>query len=138
MGTAWRSRDGTVTAKGKKLMLGLTDILKSNKRPEISTPHDPLHVTPVRFDSSTHKPPKYWKRLLRYGGTSKSVQEKDILAVIDVDKFYQEGGDVSDRMDPILGSSRTPPISTAAHAGVYYREYDSPLPTVSAESRPPD
>jgi hypothetical protein len=48
------NRSGTVTAKGKKGMLGfMTDFLNSNKRPEISTPYDPVHLTHVGFNFST-------------------------------------------------------------------------------------
>jgi p21-activated kinase 1 len=65
MGTAARSHSGTVTTKGKKGMLGLmTDLLNSTKRPEISTPYDPVHLTHVGFNSSTREftgLPKEWQ-----------------------------------------------------------------------------
>jgi hypothetical protein len=31
----------------------MTDFLNSNKRPEISTPYDPVHVAHAKFNSST-------------------------------------------------------------------------------------
>jgi p21-activated kinase 1 len=143
MSTTWRSRSGTATAtaKGKKRMLGfMTDILKSNKRPEISTPHDPHHVTHVGFDSSTREftgLPKNWQRLLEDSGTSKFAQEKDPLDVMEVIKFSQEGRDNAwDRMGHVSapGSSRSAPTRGAVHATfpvVSKSVDDSLFPTVS-------
>ena len=123
MGTTSRSRSGTVTAKGKKGMLGfMSDFLNSNKRPEISTPYDPVHLTHVGFNSSTGEftgLPKEWQQLLQDSGISKSEQEKNPLAVMEIVKFYQEGGggDVWDKMGhaPAPGGSQSPPFPGSAH-----------------------
>lgn len=141
MGTASRSRSGTVTAKSKKGMLGfMTDFLNSNKRPEISTPYDPVHLTHVGFNSSTGEftgLPKEWQQLLQDSGISKSDQEKNPLAVMEIVKFYQEGGgDVWDKMGhaPAPGSSQSPPIpgtALSAHLGVSKSVDDSFIPSVS-------
>ena len=141
MGTAARSRSGTVTAKSKKGMLGfMTDFLNSNKRPEISTPYDPVHLTHVGFNSSTGEftgLPKEWQQLLQDSGISKSDQEKNPLAVMEIVKFYQEGGgDVWDKMGhaPAPGGSQLSPIpgtAQPAHPGVSKSVDDSIVPTVS-------
>jgi p21-activated kinase 1 len=141
MGTASRSRSGTVTAKSKKGMLGfMTDFLNSNKRPEISTPYDPVHLTHVGFNSSTGEftgLPKEWQQLLQDSGISKSDQEKNPLAVMEIVKFYQEGGgDVWDKMGhaPAPGSSQSPPIPGTApsvHLGLSKSVDDSFIPSVS-------
>jgi p21-activated kinase 1 len=98
-------------------MLGLfANILKPNKRPEISVPHNPLHVTHVGFDTSTCKftgLPKDWQRL------------------------EEDSGSVWDRMGhgPVPGSSQSPPSPGATHAtcpGVSTSVNDSFVPTVSA------
>jgi p21-activated kinase 1 len=140
-GTTSRSRSGTVTAKGKKGMLGfMTDFLNSNKRPEISTPYDPVHLTHVGFNSSTGEftgLPKEWQQLLQDSGISKSDQEKNPLAVMEIVKFYQEGGgDVWDKMGhaPAPGGSQSPPIpgtAQSAHLGVSKSVDDSFIPSVS-------
>jgi p21-activated kinase 1 len=140
--TTSRSRSSTVTTKGKKGMLGfMTDFLNSSKRPEITTPHDLVHVTHVRFNSSTGKftgLPTEWQQLLQDSGISESDQEKNPLAVMEVVKFYQEGGgDIWDRTanSPAPGSPQSPPISGGAHAvspGVSKTVHDSFVPTVSA------
>ena len=140
MGTVSRSRSGTVTAKGKKGMLGfMTDFLNSNKRPEISTPYDPVHLTHVGFNSSTGEftgLPKEWQQLLQDSGISKSDQEKNPLAVMEIVKFYQEGGgDVWDKMGhaPAPGGSQSPPIpgTLQAYPGLSKSVDDSFIPSVS-------
>jgi p21-activated kinase 1 len=119
-GTGPRSRSATVTVKGKKGMLGfMADFLNSNKRLEISTPYDPVHLTHVGFNSSTGEftgLPKEWQQLLQDSGISKSDQEKNPLAVMEIVKFYQEGGgDVWDKMGhAALGSSQSPPVPSTA------------------------
>jgi len=94
MGTAACSCSGTATAKGKKSMLEfMTDLLNSNKRPEVSTPYDPVHLTHVGFNSCTGEftgLPKEWQQLLQDSRISKSNQEKNPLALMEVVKFYQE------------------------------------------------
>ncbi|KAI0299266.1 hypothetical protein BC826DRAFT_1102819 [Russula brevipes] len=146
MGTAPRSRSGTVTAKGKKGMLGfVADFLNSNKRPEISTPYDPVHLTHVGFNSSTGEftgLPKEWQQLLQDSGISKSDQEKNPLAVMEIVKFYQEGGgDVWDKMGhaPAPGGSQSPPIpgtAQPAHPAFSKSVDDSFIPTRPSLSPP--
>ncbi|KAF9006182.1 kinase-like domain-containing protein [Cyathus striatus] len=79
-----RSRSGTTTTKG----------FNTSKRPEISTPYDPVHLTHVGFNSSTGEftgLPKEWQQLLQESGISRSEQEKNPQAVMEIVKFYQEG-----------------------------------------------
>lgn len=104
--TGTRSRSGTLATKSKKGMLGfMSDFLNTSKRPEISTPYDPVHLTHVGFNSSTGEftgLPKEWQQLLQESGISRSEQEKNPQAVMDIVKFYQEGhGDVWDKMGAI-------------------------------------
>lgn len=87
-----RNRNGT---KSKKGMLGfMSEFLNTSKRPEISTPYDPVHLTHVGFNSSTGEftgLPKEWQQLLQESGISRSDQEKNPQAVMEIVKFYQEG-----------------------------------------------
>ncbi|KAL0953733.1 hypothetical protein HGRIS_004924 [Hohenbuehelia grisea] len=110
-----RSRSGTTTGKSKKGMLGfMSDLLTTNKRLEISTPYDPVHLTHVGFNSSTGEftgLPKEWQQLLQDAGVSRSDQEKNPQAVMEIVKFYQEGhGDVWDKMGGAAGSSQAPAV----------------------------
>jgi p21-activated kinase 1 len=123
IGTTSRSRSSTATVKGKKGALGfMSDFRNSNKRPEITTPHDLVHLAHVDFNSSTGEFtgfPNEWQQLLQDSGISKSDQEKNPLAVMEIVKIYQEsGGNVLDKMRlvPAQGSSRRPPIPGAENA----------------------
>ncbi|KAJ7155381.1 STE/STE20/PAKA protein kinase [Mycena crocata] len=87
-----RSRSGTASSKSKKSVLGF--IFNTTKRPEISTPYDPVHLTHVGFNSSTGEftgLPKEWQQLLQESGISRLEQEKNPQAVMEIVKFYQEG-----------------------------------------------
>jgi hypothetical protein len=143
MGINLHSRGG---AKGNKGMLGfMTDFLKSHKRPEISTAYDPVHLVHVGFNSSTGEftgLPKEWRQLLQDSGISQSDQEKNPLAVMEIVKFYQEGGgNVWDKMGhtPALGSSQSPPIPGTippAFPGLSKSVDDSFVSTVSVSIIP--
>ncbi|CCL98609.1 uncharacterized protein FIBRA_00611 [Fibroporia radiculosa] len=107
-----RGRSGTTSTKSRKGVFNfMSDLLNSSKRPEISTPYDPVHLTHVGFNSSTGEftgLPKEWQQLLQDSGISKVEQEKNPQAVMEIVKFYQEGrGDTSvwDKM----GSIAAPP-----------------------------
>ncbi|KAG6844782.1 hypothetical protein H0H87_003900 [Tephrocybe sp. NHM501043] len=115
-----RSRSATMT-KPKKGVLGfMSEVFNPSKRPEISTPYDPVHLTHVGFNSSTGEftgLPKEWQQLLQESGISRSEQERHPQAVMEIVKFYQEGhGDVWDklgamppRFDDALQNPRSPP-----------------------------
>ena len=105
--TTNRNRSSTAT-KSKKGMLGfMSEFLNTAKRPEISTPYDPVHLTHVGFNSSTGEftgLPKEWQQLLQESGISRLEQEKNPQAVMEIVKFYQEGhGDVWDKMGAMGG-----------------------------------
>lgn len=118
--TSGRSRSGTTSAKPKKggVFNFMSDFLNSSKRPEISTPYDPVHLTHVGFNSSTGEftgLPKEWQQLLQDSGISKSEQEKNPQAVMEIVKFYQEGrGDTSvwDKMGAVPAPSTLPSSSS--------------------------
>lgn len=97
-----RTRGGTGTTKGKKGFSFMPNFLNSSKRLEISTPYDPVHLTHVGFNSSTGEftgLPKEWQQLLQESGISRSDQEKNPQAVMEIVKFYQEGrGEPWDKM----------------------------------------
>ncbi|KAF8329444.1 kinase-like domain-containing protein [Cantharellus anzutake] len=103
-----RSRSGTTTQKPKKGVLSfMTEFLGTAKKPEISTPYDPVHLTHVGFNSSTGEftgLPKEWQQLLQESGISRLEQERNPQAVMEIVKFYQEGhGEVWDKMGHVHG-----------------------------------
>ena len=85
----------------------LLDFLNTPKKPEISTPYDPVHLTHVGFNSSTGEftgLPKEWQQLLQESGISRLEQERNPQAVMEIVKFYQEGrGEVWDKMGGVHG-----------------------------------
>ncbi|KAJ7577088.1 STE/STE20/PAKA protein kinase [Mycena floridula] len=107
-----RSRSST-SSKPKKSVLGF--IFNTTKRPEISTPYDPVHLTHVGFNSSTGEftgLPKEWQQLLQESGISRSEQEKNPQAVMEIVKFYQEAnGNAWDKLGAIPGEAyaQSPP-----------------------------
>ena len=130
----FRSRAGTT--KGKKGFFNfMPDFLGSNKTVAISTPYDPVHLTHVGFNSSTGEftgLPKEWQQLLQESGISRVEQEKNPQAVMEIVKFYQEGGgDVWDKMGaapaPLRDDADSPgtpqnPVSRLATVEHYMRE----------------
>lgn len=108
---------GTTNKKG---MLSFMSFMSSAKRPEISTPYDPVHLTHVGFNASTGEftgLPREWQQLLQDSGISRSEQEKNPQAVMEIVKFYQEGraeggSSVWDKM----GAIKAPPSSSSASA----------------------
>ncbi|KIM21626.1 hypothetical protein M408DRAFT_18349 [Serendipita vermifera MAFF 305830] len=90
-----RSRSGTQSAKNKKGMLSFMSVFGTQKKPEISIPYDPVHLMHVGFNSSTGEftgMPKEWQTLLQESGITRQEQEKNPQALMEVVKFYQEGG----------------------------------------------
>jgi p21-activated kinase 1 len=139
LGTTSRSRSRTATIKGKKGVLGfMSGFLNPNKRPEISTPYDLVHLTHVEFNPSTREftgLPQEWEQLLQDSGISKSDQEMNPRTVMEVVKFYQEGGgDIWDKMGHVAapGGSRRPSIPGAANAP--YFEAPAPINAAMRES----
>lgn len=112
-------RSRASTTKGKKGVLGfMSEFLSPQKTVAISTPYDPVHLTHVGFNSSTGEftgLPKEWQQLLQESGISRMEQEKNPQAVMEIVKFYQEGGgDVWDKMGAVSAPPRDDTDTTGA------------------------
>lgn len=71
----------------------MSDVFSQQKKIEISTPYDPVHLTHVGFNSDTGEftgLPKEWQQLLQSSGISKEDQAKNPQAVMDIVAFYQD------------------------------------------------
>ncbi len=132
-----RTRSGTTTKSKKGMFTFMSDLLNTSKRPEISTPYDPVHLTHVGFNTSTGEftgLPKEWQQLLQESGISKLEQEKNPQAVMEIVKFYQENnrGDTSvwDKMGAI--HAPTPPTPVAPSQPRPFNEdgFQNPVSTV--------
>ncbi|OCB88618.1 hypothetical protein A7U60_g4216 [Sanghuangporus baumii] len=115
----------STSGSSKKGMLSfMNNFMSGSKRPEISTPYDPVHLTHVGFNASTGEftgLPREWQQLLQDSGISRSEQEKNPQAVMEIVKFYQEGraeqgNNVWDKMGAVKPQqtiSSSPPSSQA-------------------------
>lgn len=125
-----RARSGTGKSK-KGMFTFMSDLLNTSKRPEISTPYDPVHLTHVGFNTSTGEftgLPKEWQQLLQESGISKSEQEKNPQAVMEIVKFYQETrGEESvwDKMGAI--AAPTPPTPVAQKPPYFDEGFQNPV-----------
>ncbi|KAH7335403.1 kinase-like domain-containing protein [Rhizoctonia solani] len=144
---ATRSRSGTGTAKGKKGMFSFMDnFLTAQKKPEISTPYDPVHLTHVGFNSSTGEftgLPKEWQQLLSDSGISRLEQERNPETVMEVMKFYQETngaasiGDVWDKMNPgSPGGKSSPPDVPSKLPNGFQNPRPPPQPPTKKQTSP--
>ncbi|GAC94823.1 protein kinase [Pseudozyma hubeiensis SY62] len=133
-----RSRDGIPTAGGRntfKSVFGgfvnsMSDVFSAQKKIEISTPYDPVHLTHVGFNSDTGEftgLPKEWQQLLQESGISRQDQEANPQAVMDIVAFYQdatksEGStDVWKKMGAAKGTNApgTPRTDTSSDDGAF-------------------
>ncbi|KAK7686261.1 hypothetical protein QCA50_010481 [Cerrena zonata] len=136
-----RSRSSTAVKSKKGMFNFMSDFLNTSKRPEISTPYDPVHLTHVGFNSSTGEftgLPKEWQQLLQESGISKSEQEKNPQAVMEIVKFYQEGrGDTSvwDKMGAIA-APQVPPSGKVYQEEGFQNPRPAPPPPKKAYSQP--
>ncbi|KAI5119126.1 hypothetical protein M0805_005732 [Coniferiporia weirii] len=142
---------------GARSIMNFLNLMSANKRIEISTPFDPVHLTHVGFNASTGEftgLPKEWQQLLQDSGISRMEQEKNPQAVMEIVKFYQEGraeggSSVWDKMGAVkpgsdLNSTRaaplppkkssTPPQSYQATAGPPHSLSSSALDRPSADA----
>lgn len=71
----------------------MSDVFTQQRKIEISTPYDPVHLTHVGFNSDTGEftgLPREWQTLLQNSGISKEDQAANPQAVMDIVAFYQD------------------------------------------------
>ena len=92
------SAPSSARASFKSMLGGLVHSMSDvfvvpSKKPEISTPYDPVHLTHVGFNTLTGEftgLPREWQILLQQSGISRQDQEKNPQAVMDIVAFYQD------------------------------------------------
>ncbi|KAF9993401.1 signal transducing kinase of the PAK, partial [Modicella reniformis] len=91
------------TFKGvfSNIVNSVSDLLSSDKKIEISSPYNPVHLTHVGYNLDTGEftgLPKEWQQLLQESGISKQDQAAHPQAVIDIIGFYtdSQGGKQND------------------------------------------
>ncbi|KAF2117154.1 kinase-like domain-containing protein [Lophiotrema nucula] len=87
----------------------MNSMLGSPRRPTISTPTNPMHVTHVSIDNETGEYtglPKEWQRMLQQNGITEQEQKQHPQAVMDVVNFYKDNAEknsddaIWDKMGP--------------------------------------
>ncbi|KAJ4298942.1 signal transducing kinase of the PAK [Kalmusia sp. IMI 367209] len=87
----------------------MNSMLGSPRRPTISTPTNPMHVTHVSIDNETGEftgLPKEWQRMLQQNGITEQEQKQHPQAVMDVVTFYKDNAEkneddaIWDKMGP--------------------------------------
>ncbi|KAG9306077.1 hypothetical protein G9A89_015981 [Geosiphon pyriformis] len=71
----------------------VSDLLSPQRKFEISSPYDPVHLTHVGFNQETGEftgLPKEWQQLLHDSGITKQDQQAHPQAVLEIVKFYQD------------------------------------------------
>ncbi|KAJ1338396.1 p21-activated kinase 1 [Microdochium nivale] len=71
----------------------VSTLVGSQKKPVISAPENPVHVTHVGYDSTTGSftgLPKEWQRLINESGIPENARRENPQMIADIVKFYKE------------------------------------------------
>ncbi|KHN99145.1 ste20-like protein [Metarhizium album ARSEF 1941] len=71
----------------------VTSLVGSQKKPTISAPENPVHVTHVGYDSTTGQftgLPKEWQRLINESGIPEKERRENPQTMVDILQFYKE------------------------------------------------
>ncbi|RFU77138.1 ste ste20 paka kinase [Trichoderma arundinaceum] len=71
----------------------VNSLVGSQKKPVISAPENPVHVTHVGYDSTTGQftgLPKEWQRLINESGISEKERRENPQTMVDILQFYKE------------------------------------------------
>ncbi|KAL5387242.1 hypothetical protein PMIN06_009370 [Paraphaeosphaeria minitans] len=77
----------------------MNSVLGSPRRPTISTPTNPMHVTHVSIDNETGEftgLPREWQRMLQQNGITEQEQKQHPQAAMDVVTFYKDSAEKND------------------------------------------
>jgi len=108
----------------------MNSLVGSPKKPVISAPENPVHVTHVGYDSSTGQftgLPKEWQRLINESGIPEKERRENPQTMVDILQFYKETTERPPE-DQVLekfhhaGQYATSP-ATAASPGMYPSNY---------------
>lgn len=110
----------------------MSDVFSQQKKIEISTPYDPVHLTHVGFNSDTGEftgLPKEWQQLLQSSGISKEDQAANPQAVMDIVAFYQDAtqGAAEDDVWRKFGGAHTHSTAGSGHESRSTTAENSPV-----------
>ncbi|PHH80065.1 hypothetical protein CDD82_1997 [Ophiocordyceps australis] len=106
----------------------VNSLVGSQKKPVISAPENPVHVTHVGYDSSTGKftgLPREWQRLIDESGIPEKERRENPQTMVNILQFYKETTE-RPAEDQILEKFH--------HAGPDVRQYGSPTSSQTSPS----
>ncbi|KAM0723955.1 hypothetical protein Q7P37_000946 [Cladosporium fusiforme] len=87
------AREGNKLKKKSGFSSFMNNLVGAPRKPTISAPENPVHVTHVGYDQNTGEftgLPKEWQRTLKANGITEQEQKKNPQAIIDVVTFFNE------------------------------------------------
>ncbi|PHH91244.1 hypothetical protein CDD83_1203 [Cordyceps sp. RAO-2017] len=122
----------------------VNSLVGSQKKPVISAPENPVHVTHVGYDSSTGQftgLPKEWQRLINESGIPEKERRENPQTMVDILQFYKETTErpAEDQIlekfhhagSPDMRQYGTPPLnqpSPAMYPTNYMGSFENPRP----------
>lgn len=97
----------------------VSTLVGSQKKPVISAPENPVHVTHVGYDSNTGQftgLPKEWQRLIEQSGIPENARRENPQMIADIVKFYKETTEkpAEDQVFEKFHDARAPELQTSA------------------------
>ncbi|OTB02161.1 hypothetical protein M426DRAFT_322871 [Hypoxylon sp. CI-4A] len=124
----------------------MSTLVGSPKKPVISAPENPVHVTHVGYDSSTGQftgLPKEWQRLINESGIPENARRENPQMIADIVTFYKETTEkphedqVLEKFHDVRAPElRSPSVGMAASPSMYASNYAGMSPITSPPASP--
>ncbi|KAI1770386.1 Pkinase-domain-containing protein [Hypoxylon cercidicola] len=124
----------------------MSTLVGSPKKPIISAPENPVHVTHVGYDSSTGQftgLPKEWQRLINESGIPENARRENPQMIADIVTFYKETTEkphedqVLEKFHDVRAAElRAPSGGMATSPGMYASNYAGMSPMISPPASP--
>ncbi|KAH7312305.1 ste20-like protein [Stachybotrys elegans] len=122
----------------------MNSLVGAPKKPTISAPENPVHVTHVGYDSSTGQftgLPKEWQRLINESGIPEKERRENPQTMVDILQFYKETTErppedqILEKFHQVASPDAQQymnPLSGATSPGMYPTNYMGMSPTISS------
>ncbi|KAI5922404.1 hypothetical protein F4810DRAFT_701739 [Camillea tinctor] len=124
----------------------MSTLVGSPKKPVISAPENPVHVTHVGYDSSTGQftgLPKEWQRLINESGIPENARRENPQMIADIVTFYKETTErphedqVLEKFHDVRAPElRSPSGGMASSPGMYAPNFAGMSPMISPPASP--
>ncbi|KAL7621933.1 signal transducing kinase of the PAK [Parahypoxylon ruwenzoriense] len=124
----------------------MSTLVGSPKKPVISAPENPVHLTHVGYDSSTGQftgLPKEWQRLINESGIPENARRENPQMIADIVTFYKETTErphedqVLEKFHDVRAPElRTPSGGMPTSPGMYASNYAGMSPMISPPASP--